>query len=86
MEAHLASKSPVQVNKIASLCEICSGPHDTQYCMENPEQAFVDYASSCTDKAGGKWYTFKPEQNNIGDTYNPSWRSHPNLKWRQPQN
>ncbi|GKD11401.1 MAK10-like protein, partial [Tanacetum coccineum] len=28
------------------------GPHDTQYCMENPEQAFVDYASSRTDKAG----------------------------------
>ncbi|GJU91868.1 MAK10-like protein [Tanacetum coccineum] len=54
MEALLAPKSPVQVNKITSLCEICSGPHDTQYCMENPEQAFVEYASSCTDKAGGK--------------------------------
>ncbi|GKF80539.1 hypothetical protein Tco_0239141, partial [Tanacetum coccineum] len=36
MEAHLAPKSPVQVNKIASSCEICSGPQDTQYCMENP--------------------------------------------------
>ncbi|GJZ74767.1 hypothetical protein Tco_0639232 [Tanacetum coccineum] len=54
--------------------------------MENPEQAFVDYASSRTDEAGGKWYTFKPEQNNLGDTYNPSWKSHPNLRWRQPQN
>ncbi|GJW93312.1 hypothetical protein Tco_0172984 [Tanacetum coccineum] len=53
MEAHLASKSPVQVNKIASSCEICSGPHDTQYCMENPEQTFVENASSHTDKAGG---------------------------------
>ncbi|GJZ43667.1 MAK10-like protein, partial [Tanacetum coccineum] len=74
MEAHLASKSPVQVNMIASLCEICSGPHDTQYCMENPEQAFVDYASSCTNKAGGKWFTFRPEQNNLGDTSNPSWK------------
>nr|GEW54673.1 MAK10-like protein [Tanacetum cinerariifolium] len=29
---------------------------------------------------------FKPEQNNFGDTYNPSWKSHPNLRWRQPQN
>ncbi|GKB59627.1 hypothetical protein Tco_0915813 [Tanacetum coccineum] len=86
MEAHLAPKSSVQVNKITSSCEICSGPHDTQYCMENPEQAFVDYASSRTDEAGGKWYTFKPEQNNLGDTYNPSWKSHPNLRWRQPQN
>ncbi|GJS30782.1 hypothetical protein Tco_0491402 [Tanacetum coccineum] len=50
MEAHLAFKSFVQVNKIAFSCEICSGPHDTQYCIENPEQAFVDYASFRTDK------------------------------------
>ncbi|GJU22846.1 MAK10-like protein [Tanacetum coccineum] len=50
MEAHLAPKPSIQVNKITSSCEICSGPHDTQYCMENPEQAFVDYASSCTDE------------------------------------
>ncbi|GKA83094.1 hypothetical protein Tco_0789842 [Tanacetum coccineum] len=56
-----------------------SGPHDTQYCMENPEQAFVEYASLRNNKARGKWYTFKPEQNNLGDTYNPSWKSHPNL-------
>ncbi|GJX84369.1 hypothetical protein Tco_0335143 [Tanacetum coccineum] len=86
MEAHLAPKQLVQVNKISSSCQICSGPHDTQYCMENPEQAFVEYASSRTDEAGGKWFTFKPEQNNLGDTYNPSWKSHPNLRWRQPQN
>ncbi|GJV32031.1 hypothetical protein Tco_1392431 [Tanacetum coccineum] len=86
MEAHLAPKSYVQVNKIASSCKICTGPHGTQYCMENLEQAFVDYASSRTNEAGGKWFTFKPEQNNLGDTYNPSWKSHPNLRWRQPQN
>ncbi|GKE70723.1 hypothetical protein Tco_1528795 [Tanacetum coccineum] len=79
MEAHLALPQPTQMNKITTSCEIYSGPHDTQYCMENPKQAFIKYASSRTDKAGGKWYTFKPEQNNLGDTYNPSWRSHPNL-------
>nr|GEX02142.1 hypothetical protein [Tanacetum cinerariifolium] len=54
IEAYLAPKSPIQVNKIAYSCKICSGPHNTQYCMENPEQAFVDYASSRIDKAGGK--------------------------------
>ncbi|GJZ10001.1 hypothetical protein Tco_0544760 [Tanacetum coccineum] len=86
MEAHLAPIQPTQVNKITTPCEICSGPHDNQYCMEDPEQAFVEYASSRTDEAEGKWYTFKPEQNNLGDTYNPSWKSHPNLRWRQPQN
>ncbi|GJY75182.1 MAK10-like protein [Tanacetum coccineum] len=86
MEAHLTPKQPVQVYKIYSSCKICSGPHDTQYCMEIPKQAFVNYASLRTDEAGGKWFTFKPEQNNLGDTYNPSWKSHPNLRWRQPQN
>ncbi|GKF37035.1 hypothetical protein Tco_0113793 [Tanacetum coccineum] len=84
MEAHLAPTQPTQVNKITTLCEICSGPHDTQYCMEDcmedPEQAFVEYASLRTDEAGVKWYTFKPDQNNFGDTYNPSWKSHPNLR------
>ncbi|GJZ30231.1 hypothetical protein Tco_0575278 [Tanacetum coccineum] len=72
MEAHLALIQPTQVNKNTTSCEICTGPHDTQYCMEDPEQAFVEYASLRTDKAGGKWYTFKPEQNNLGDIYNPS--------------
>ncbi|GKB07732.1 hypothetical protein Tco_0836016 [Tanacetum coccineum] len=52
-ETHLAPMKPTQVNKITSSCEICSGPHDTQYCMENPKQAFVEYASSHTDKVGG---------------------------------
>nr|GEV49030.1 MAK10-like protein [Tanacetum cinerariifolium] len=83
MEAHLALTQPTHVNKITTSCKICSGPYDTQYCMENLEQAFVDYASSCIDKGGGKWYTFNPEQNNLGDTYNPSWRSHPNLSLQQ---
>ncbi|GJZ49778.1 ribonuclease H-like domain-containing protein [Tanacetum coccineum] len=80
MEAHLAPTQPTQVNKVTTSCEICSGPYDTQYFMEDPEQAFVKYASSRTDEAGGKWYTFKPEQNNFGDTYNLSWKSHLNLK------
>nr|GEW24180.1 glutathione S-transferase-like [Tanacetum cinerariifolium] len=50
MEAHRAPKPLVQVKKPASSCEIFSGPHDTQYCMENPKQAFVYYASSCIMK------------------------------------
>ncbi|GJU50383.1 MAK10-like protein [Tanacetum coccineum] len=55
-------------------------PHDRHsYCMENLEQAFFNYASSRIDEAGGKRFTFKPEQNNLGDTYNPSWKSHPIL-------
>ncbi|GJX61040.1 hypothetical protein Tco_0293940 [Tanacetum coccineum] len=61
MVAHLAPKPSVQVNKIASsydICgvassyDICGGPHETQYCMKNPEQAFVDYASSRNNGLG----------------------------------
>ncbi|GJS53924.1 MAK10-like protein [Tanacetum coccineum] len=37
MEAHLVPKQPIQLNKITSSCEICSGPHDTRYRMENPD-------------------------------------------------
>ncbi|GKE30202.1 hypothetical protein Tco_1445586, partial [Tanacetum coccineum] len=62
MEAHLAPTQPNQVNKITTPCEICSSPHDTQYCMENPKQAFVDYASSRTDEAGGLVSEFMASQ------------------------
>ncbi|GJV27135.1 hypothetical protein Tco_1383583, partial [Tanacetum coccineum] len=57
MEAHIALRQPTKVNKITSSCEICSGPHDTQYCIKNPKQAFVEYASSRTDEAGEFVYT-----------------------------
>ncbi|GKF79025.1 hypothetical protein Tco_0234593, partial [Tanacetum coccineum] len=46
METHLVPTQPTQVNKVTTSCEIYSGPHDTQYCMEDPEQAFIEYASS----------------------------------------
>ncbi|GJY41007.1 MAK10-like protein [Tanacetum coccineum] len=52
MEAYLSPKQPTQVNKITTSCKICNGPYDTQYCMEDLEQAFVEYASSRTDEAG----------------------------------
>ncbi|GKD79754.1 hypothetical protein Tco_1342375 [Tanacetum coccineum] len=38
---------------VTTSCEICSGPHDTRYCMEDPEQGFVEYASTRIDEAGG---------------------------------
>ncbi|GJU21819.1 hypothetical protein Tco_1155161 [Tanacetum coccineum] len=52
MEVHLAPTHPTQVKKITTSCEICSGPCDTQYCMEDREQAFIEYASSHTEEAG----------------------------------
>ncbi|GJY83194.1 hypothetical protein Tco_0496570 [Tanacetum coccineum] len=62
MEAHLAPMQPAQVNKITTSCEVCSGPHDTQYCMEDPKQDFVDYASSRTDGTGSRHYQMKLEK------------------------
>nr|GEU99181.1 MAK10-like protein [Tanacetum cinerariifolium] len=61
MEAHLSPKSSIQVNKIASSCEICSGSRDTQYCMENPEQAFVDYASLHIDETKASLSRFEAD-------------------------
>ncbi|GJT10841.1 MAK10-like protein [Tanacetum coccineum] len=52
IEAHLAPTQPTQVNKVTTSCEICRGLHDTQYCMEDPEQAFAEYPSTRTDEAG----------------------------------
>ncbi|GJY93894.1 hypothetical protein Tco_0509676 [Tanacetum coccineum] len=41
---------------------VTTGPHDTQYCMENPDQAFVNYASLRTDKTGGLVSNFMASQ------------------------
>ncbi|GKA83432.1 hypothetical protein Tco_0805027 [Tanacetum coccineum] len=53
MQDYLAPTQPTQVNKIVTPCEVCNGPYDTHDCMEVPEQTYVDYASSCTNRMGG---------------------------------
>ncbi|GJW94393.1 hypothetical protein Tco_0174065 [Tanacetum coccineum] len=80
MEAHLAPMQPTQVNKITTSCEICSGPHDTQYCMEDPEQAFVDYASSRTDGTGSRQFTMNQGPRNFNEAAN-TWKGKPNFNW-----
>nr|GEU36803.1 MAK10-like protein [Tanacetum cinerariifolium] len=62
MKAYLAPMQPTQVNKITSSCEIFNGPHDTHHCMENPEQDYVEYASSRTDEARGLVSNFMASQ------------------------
>nr|GEY71542.1 MAK10-like protein [Tanacetum cinerariifolium] len=69
MEAELAPKQSV-VNKFTSSYEISSGPHDTRYCMENPEQDFVDYASSRTDEVGDKQFTTSQGPRNFNEATN----------------
>ncbi|GKA38084.1 MAK10-like protein [Tanacetum coccineum] len=51
----------VPMNRITTSCDIWSSPHDTQYCMEDHEQAFVEYASLRTNDAGGMQQLEEPE-------------------------
>ncbi|GKE67496.1 hypothetical protein Tco_1521657 [Tanacetum coccineum] len=78
MEAHLAPTQPTQVNKITSLCEICSGPHDTQYCMKDLKQAFVEYASSSTNKIEGKSFTRNQGPRSFNEAID-GWKEKPNF-------
>ncbi|GJT04908.1 hypothetical protein Tco_0839370 [Tanacetum coccineum] len=84
IEAHLAPKQPIQVNKITSSCEICSGPHNTQYCMENPEQAFIGYASLHTDEAGAKQFAMNQGPRSLNEAAN-AWKGKPNFNWAHAQ-
>ncbi|GJS28427.1 MAK10-like protein [Tanacetum coccineum] len=79
MEAHLAPTQPTQVNKVTTSCEICSGLHDTQYCMEDPEKSFVDYASSRIDEAGGTLPSDTVKNPKLSATLVLSARSYPTI-------
>nr|GEU35425.1 MAK10-like protein [Tanacetum cinerariifolium] len=64
------AKTPTGTNKVSSVTSLSfdssqsSGPYDTQYCMEDPEQAFVEYTSSRTNEAGeGLISNFMASQN-----------------------
>ncbi|GJW67955.1 MAK10-like protein [Tanacetum coccineum] len=84
MEAHIAPTQSTQVNKITTSCEICSGPHDTQYCMKNPKQASVDYPSSRINEVGGKRFTLNHGPRNFNDATN-TWKEKPNFNWAHTQ-
>ncbi|GJV56988.1 hypothetical protein Tco_1457993 [Tanacetum coccineum] len=84
MEAHLAPKSSVQMNKIDSSREIYSGPHDTQYCMENPKQTFVEYASLRNKEVGGKQFTTYQGPRNFNEATN-AWKDKTNFNWARTQ-
>ncbi|GKC21144.1 hypothetical protein Tco_1023294, partial [Tanacetum coccineum] len=80
MEAHLPPTQPTQMNRITTLCEIGSGPHDTQYCMEDPEQAFMEYASLRTDETRSRQFTTNQGPRSFNKAAN-SWKEKPNFKW-----
>ncbi|GJR32181.1 zinc finger, CCHC-type containing protein [Tanacetum coccineum] len=51
-EAWTRFKTYYKKSLIMALTFGSNGPHATQYCMEDPEQAFVEYTSSRTNEAG----------------------------------
>ncbi|GKE60631.1 hypothetical protein Tco_1510998, partial [Tanacetum coccineum] len=76
--------STSDLNKITSSCEVCSGPYDTQYCMENPVEAFAEYASSRTKEAGGKQFTMNQRPKSFNEATN-AWKGNPNFNWAHAQ-
>ncbi|GJX02423.1 hypothetical protein Tco_0186336 [Tanacetum coccineum] len=84
MEAHLALTQTTQVNKVTASCEICISPHDTQYCMDYSEQAYVDYASSSMNEMGGMRFTSNQWPRNFNDAAN-TWKEKSNFNWARSQ-
>nr|GEW68159.1 hypothetical protein [Tanacetum cinerariifolium] len=84
MKAHLALTQPTHVNKVTSSCEICSGPRDTQYCMENPKQTFVDYASLRTNEAGSRQIAMNQGTRSFNEAAN-AWKGKLKFNWAHAQ-
>ncbi|GKA99964.1 hypothetical protein Tco_0827958 [Tanacetum coccineum] len=69
MEAHLAPMQPTQVNKITSSYEIMQWSPRHSALHGNPEQAFVEYASSRIDEAGVRSTLSQSTPSNKGDSH-----------------
>ncbi|KAK8999701.1 hypothetical protein V6N11_065198 [Hibiscus sabdariffa] len=60
-----------EVKVMESFCEICGNHHDSSDCGQNPE-------SSC--------YVGNCNKNVMSNTYNPTWKKHPNFSWQNQNN
>ena len=69
-------------NKQPTYCSTCfSNEHNMEECPYMPmEEDYQGGQANFVDQ-------YKPPQfrnsNNFGNTYNPNWRNHPNLSWKQ---
>ena len=66
------------VSTLSSSCELYQGGHPTIECqlMQGMSMEGVNYMGN-----------FKGPQNQVyGNTYDPSWRNHPNLSWSNQGN
>ena len=55
-------------------CSTCGGNHDSANCFHMEQVHNVNN------------YNWPPQNNNFSNTYNPSWKNHPNLRWRDQSN
>ncbi|GKC05094.1 hypothetical protein Tco_0996704 [Tanacetum coccineum] len=84
MKAHLAPTQPTQVNKITTSCKICSGHHDTRYCMKDPGHASIEYASSRNNDMGNRKFIADQGPRNFNEATN-TWKDKPNFNWERTQ-
>ncbi|KAK8628788.1 hypothetical protein V6N13_009371 [Hibiscus sabdariffa] len=60
-----------EVRAIEAFCELCGNNHDASECGQNVE-------SSCDVGNYNK--------NTMSNTYNPAWRNHPSISWKNQNN
>ncbi|KAK8652814.1 hypothetical protein V6N13_126837 [Hibiscus sabdariffa] len=60
-----------EVKALDAFCELCGNNHDASECGQNIE-------SSC--------YVGNYNKNTMSNTYNPTWRKHPNFSWKNQNN
>ena len=66
------------VNAVQSVvCEICEGPHSGVECQAPNPFAPVEQVN---------YVNQNQNHNQYGNSYNPNWRNHPNLSWKNNQN
>ncbi|KAH9727218.1 hypothetical protein KPL70_008578 [Citrus sinensis] len=65
------TSTPATVKQVVELsCVYCGEEHDFDSCPENP--ASVNYVGN---------FNRQPQNNPYSNTYNPSWKQHPNFSW-----
>ncbi|GKA11107.1 hypothetical protein Tco_0690540 [Tanacetum coccineum] len=73
MEAHFAPKKAVQVNKITSSCEICSGPHDIYY-QAKLERTLSEFDSHQERRLSSLGAQLRRQQDDMINKINILWK------------
>ncbi|KAK8689822.1 hypothetical protein V6N13_088532 [Hibiscus sabdariffa] len=68
---NMQKQPTIEEAKTVDLCEICGNNHDTSECGQHPESSY---------------YVGNFNRNAMTNTYNPSWKKHPNFSWQNQNN